>query len=115
MMPDAFMLDSGFLSNEEAITEDHRSALNEAAELYLRAGGLVDFALWRTLGTESKAAFVRANERIWRTRASLIGMASLSEVHAAFVEDEEAGYRAASRVRLARALDAVEGRLKIRR
>ena len=88
-MIDRFMIDCGLLTSDDALPEGSSDLLIDRAEAFLRSG-LSDFQYWCTLDSESQAAFIAANDRIWRERCAMIGFASQSRLNAISVEDPEA-------------------------
>lgn len=88
---DRFMKAAG-LVKEEQLSHENLSILIGHAEAFLRSG--VDFETWSSLSDDSKAALVIANDRIWRERCSLIGVATQSPLAATYVRDEQEGHDA---------------------
>jgi len=88
-MIDRFMLDCGLLTSDDELPEGSGDLLVDKAEAFLRSG-LFDFQYWCTLDSESQAAFIAANDRIWRERCAMIGFASQSRLNALAIEDPEA-------------------------
>lgn len=88
---DEFMLGMKLVKEGTPVTDEVQNALIDEAEAFLRSG-LHDFKFWKDLSAESRASFMIANERIWRERCSMIGMASQSPLAATYVRSEEEGH-----------------------
>ncbi len=89
---DRFITSLGMMQ-EQKLPPDAVTFMTDQAEAFLRSG-LTDFDFWVRLSPDSKAAFITANERIWRERCSLIGTATQSPLAATYVRDEEDGHDA---------------------
>ena len=94
-MIDRFMVDSGLADlSEKDISSEAQNALCDSAEAFIRSG--LPYELWAQLSAPSKAAFVAANELVWKDRlttlASLIGIAMRDEVSALMISDPLAAY-----------------------
>ena len=79
--------------------------------LFARGGGVVDWPLWRRLGTQTRAAFVAAFEQVRAEQAAAAGMAAQGPRQAARVmgdEDLEA------RMILDGFMDRVEARRRVK-
>jgi len=94
---DRFVLFCFHPEQTQEVGDGEKAVLEANAELFLRAGGLLTFELWASLGSESRAAFVNAGDKLWRERCGSIGLAGQSEVHAISMIDQEAGCDAMAR------------------
>lgn len=74
-MSDQFMADLHLLQAPE-LDDQQRAILVAGAESFLRGGGVVAWDFWKSLLVESRAAFIVANEKIWKERVVLAGLAS---------------------------------------
>lgn len=81
-MIDTWTLSLGLLSEEGEVSDDARLVMIEAAEHFLRAGGMISLAEWSTLSEESKSAFVTAGDRMRAISAYSQGIASRSRADA---------------------------------
>ena len=75
-MIDRFILDLGIVKADGELEEATLQAVNDAAEAFIRAGGVVDWAFWKDLSVESRAAFVVAGDRVRQEVAIIGGIAS---------------------------------------
>jgi len=94
-MIDRFIADSQLVGmSDNDMSEQAQRALCDAAEAFIRSG--LPYEFWAQLSIPSKAAFVAANELIWKDRlttlASLIGIAMRDEVSALMISDPQAAY-----------------------
>lgn len=82
---DVFVADCGFASAQ--LTPETQQALCGCAEAFLRSG--LDYKTWQQLGSASRAAFIAANEIIWRERIVILVRAMKDDMAELALIDEE--------------------------
>lgn len=89
-----------------SVSEADWLALVDAAEVYLRAGGLVGLAAWAVQSPLERQAWATAGDRIWAARAVAIGRAAVDREAAAEVLAIQDGGKARVRLSLEQAVEA---------
>ena len=67
------------------LSADAFDCLVDYLALFFRAGGVIDWNLWKRLTADTKAGMVAANERVQAERAAAVGMATQGPRQAARV------------------------------
>jgi uncharacterized membrane protein len=66
---DRFLMDMKLFGQEGELAESALQFATEEAERFLRAGGRLSWLDWKEMGTETRAAFIAAGNRLASERA----------------------------------------------
>lgn len=97
------------IRSKNSLTAETFDVVVRHLELFARGGGTVPWTLWSSLGTDTKAAFVAAFEKVRAEEAAAIGIASQGPRQAAQVMSVSDGGDLDCRL----ALDEYAGRLEL--
>lgn len=112
MMIDRIMADLKLGIADGTISEGAKSAIRDSAEAFLRAGGVVTWDLWVSMESETKAAFIHANELIQTEHSVLAALASFGPDQAAQILSAVDGGDMQIRLALKRTADQMMERMK---
>ena len=85
-----FMLALGIAEIKE-VPQEAVDAICEAVQDAVYAGVTPTVGEWTSMSEVEQAAFLEANDKMWRERCSLTGEASQSLVAAAYIRNKEEG------------------------
>ncbi len=110
-MKDPVLRDLG-ISGKNRLTAEAFDVVVAHIEFFARGGGTVPWNLWKSLGADTRAAFVAAFEKVRAEDAAAIGMASQGPRQAAQVMSVSDGGDLSCRLSLDEFVDQLEMRTR---